>query len=345
MSRHKARRKGGARERVFGCDLLQLLQRSGQDVPQVLRSCTEFVEQHGVVDGIYRLSGVSSNIQRLRQEFESERCPDLRRDIYLQDIHCVSSLCKAYCRELPNPLLTYQLYHKFADAVAIQMEEARLVKIKEVLKELPVPHYRTLEFLMRHLLRMAAHSSQTNMHARNLAIVWAPNLLRSKDIETSGFNGTAAFMEVRVQSIVVEFILTHVEQLFGDAPLQAAESPRRSLLLAGGGQPPPYHVPAALSQGDGPPPIRPYHTIIELSSDHRRKGSLKAKKWRSIFHLGRSSHEAKRKMKALEEKEDKGGTRGLRPAKSMDSLSAVPSAGDGDPAPGELPQRRESFDA
>ncbi|NXX40416.1 RHG30 protein, partial [Tricholaema leucomelas] len=100
------------------------------------------VEQHGVVDGIYRLSGVSSNIQRLRQEFEAERCPTLQRDIYLQDIHCVSSLCKAYCRELPNPLLTYQLYHKFADAVATQMEEARLGKIKEVLKELPLPHYR-----------------------------------------------------------------------------------------------------------------------------------------------------------------------------------------------------------
>uniref|UniRef100_A0A8D0GYE7 Rho-GAP domain-containing protein n=1 Tax=Sphenodon punctatus TaxID=8508 RepID=A0A8D0GYE7_SPHPU len=34
--------------------------------PQVLKSCTEFVEQHGIVDGIYRLSGVSSNIQKLR---------------------------------------------------------------------------------------------------------------------------------------------------------------------------------------------------------------------------------------------------------------------------------------
>ncbi|NXD88725.1 RHG30 protein, partial [Halcyon senegalensis] len=67
---------------------------------------------------------------------------------------------------------------------------------------------------MRHLLRMASYSSQTNMHARNLAIVWAPNLLRSRDIEATGFNGTAAFMEVRVQSIVVEFVLTHVEQLF-----------------------------------------------------------------------------------------------------------------------------------
>lgn len=40
---------------------------------------------------------------------------------------------------------------------------------------------------------------------------------RSKDIEATGFNGTAAFMEVRVQSIVVEFILTHVPQLFPDA--------------------------------------------------------------------------------------------------------------------------------
>lgn len=31
---------------------------------------------------------------------------------------------------------------------------------------------------MRHLVKMASFSSETNMHARNLAIVWAPNLLR-----------------------------------------------------------------------------------------------------------------------------------------------------------------------
>uniref|UniRef100_A0A8C2TSL4 Rho GTPase-activating protein 30-like n=1 Tax=Coturnix japonica TaxID=93934 RepID=A0A8C2TSL4_COTJA len=337
-ARQKAKRKGGgAKEKVFGCDLLEHLQQSGKDVPQVLRSCTEFVEQHGVVDGIYRLSGVSSNIQRLRQEFDGDRSPDLTREVYLQDIHCVGSLCKLYFRELPNPLLTYRLYDRFADAVATQMEEARLVKIKEVLKELPPPHYRTLEFLMRHLLRMASHSRTTNMHARNLAIVWAPNLLRSRDIEATGFNGTAAFMEVRVQSIVVEFILTHVEQLFGDAPLcgtvpvtplppLGTEALRSSRLfpIDGSG---PYNVPAALSQGDGPPPIRPYHTIIELS-EHRRKGSLKAKKWKSIFHLGRS--DAKRKLGKAEDKEEKCGKLSLRPAKSMDSLSSVPYSSDGE---------------
>ena len=33
---------------------------------QVLQSCTAFIERYGIVDGIYRLSGVASNIQRLR---------------------------------------------------------------------------------------------------------------------------------------------------------------------------------------------------------------------------------------------------------------------------------------
>nr|XP_033781437.1 rho GTPase-activating protein 30 isoform X2 [Geotrypetes seraphini] len=331
-ARQKVKRKGASKDQVFGCDLVEHLQFSGQEVPQVLKSCTEFVEQHGIVDGIYRLSGISSNTQKLRQEFDIERNPDLNKKMYLQDIHCVSSTCKAYFRELPNPLLTFQLYDKFADAVAIQLEEERLVKIKEVLKELPQPHYRTLEFLMKHLIHMASFCSKTNMHARNLAIVWAPNLLRSKDIE-AGFNGTAAFMEVRVQSIVVEFILTHVQQLFQNAPLGSEnESYRRSLHMTGMpltiGQDDIYfrslsiNVPSILNQGDGPPQIRPYHTIIDIA-DHK-KGSLKAKKWRSIFNLGRSGNDSKRKSAKMDEKEGKSGKMNLRPAKSMDSLSSMP---------------------
>ncbi|XP_016065953.1 PREDICTED: rho GTPase-activating protein 30 isoform X2 [Miniopterus natalensis] len=337
-SRQKGKKKGGSKERVFGCDLQDHLQHSGQEVPQVLRSCAEFVEEYGVVDGIYRLSGVSSNIQKLRQEFEAERKPDLRKDVYLQDIHCVSSLCKAYFRELPDPLLTYRLYDKFAEAVAVQLEPERLVKILEVLRELPVPNYRTLEFLMRHLVHMASLSAQTNMHARNLAIVWAPNLLRSKDIEASGFNGTAAFMEVRVQSIVVEFILTHVDRLFGGAALSGGEleSGWRSLPgVRASGSPEdlmprslPYHLPSILQAGDGPPQIRPYHTIIEIA-EHKRKGSLKVRKWRSIFNLGRSGHETKRKFpRGAEDREDKSDKETLRPAKSMDSLSAAAGASD-----------------
>uniref|UniRef100_A0A8C0H5N9 Rho GTPase activating protein 30 n=1 Tax=Chelonoidis abingdonii TaxID=106734 RepID=A0A8C0H5N9_CHEAB len=143
-------------------------------------------------------------------------------------------------------------------------------------------------------------------------------------------------MEVRVQSIVVEFILNHVEQLFRDAPLcgKVQEEPWRE---CPGRATMSYNLPAMLNQGDGPPQIRPYHTIIELN-DHKRKGSLKVKKWRSIFNLGRSSNDSKRKLAKAEEKEDKSVKMSLRPAKSMDSLSSVPDANDGSPS-----SREESF--
>lgn len=62
----KLRQRGILRERVFGCDLGEHLHNSGHEVPQVVKSCAEFIEKHGVVDGIYRLSGISSNIQKLR---------------------------------------------------------------------------------------------------------------------------------------------------------------------------------------------------------------------------------------------------------------------------------------
>ncbi|KAM9789456.1 uncharacterized protein ACB057_012090 [Neosynchiropus ocellatus] len=329
----RVRRKVANKDKVFGCDLLEHLSASAQEVPVVLRCCSEFVEQHGIVDGIYRLSGVSSNIQKLRSEFESDGSLDLNKDLYLQDIHCVSSLCKAYFRELPNPLLTYELYDKFAEAVAIQLEEERLVKIRDVLKELPPPHYRTLEFLMRHLVKMASHSSETNMHARNLAIVWAPNLLRSKDIETSGFNGTAAFMEVRVQSIVVEFILSHVAQLFPDAGESPEWSKSLPLPSATANQEEGFFKPFSshvlgnignIGPGDGPLPMRPYHAIIEGTD--KRKGSLKGRKWMSIFNIGGRFQDQKKRHKHSTKEKDR---QTLRPARSMDSLSTQLHSKDG----------------
>lgn len=35
-------------------------------VPLVLKCCSAFIEEMGIVDGIYRLSGITSNIQKLR---------------------------------------------------------------------------------------------------------------------------------------------------------------------------------------------------------------------------------------------------------------------------------------
>ena len=67
---------------VFGTELTKLLADTGDEgtvgivtkenlttkylVPQVLRICTQFIEEHGIINGIYRASGISSNIQRIK---------------------------------------------------------------------------------------------------------------------------------------------------------------------------------------------------------------------------------------------------------------------------------------
>ena len=72
---------------VFGSELTKLLADTGDEgtaaaaiiighvksnnpfyisVPQVLRICTQFIEEFGIINGIYRASGISSNIQRIK---------------------------------------------------------------------------------------------------------------------------------------------------------------------------------------------------------------------------------------------------------------------------------------
>ncbi|XP_071316954.1 rho GTPase-activating protein 31 [Trachinotus anak] len=354
-TKQKTKKKGS--ENAFGCDLTEHLQNSGQDVPQVLKKCAEFIEEHGIVDGIYRLSGVTSNIQRLRQEFCSEACPDLTKEVYLQDIHCVGSLCKLYFRELPNPLLTYELYSKFTETVSVQGEHERLLYIQKVIKELPTPHFRTLEYLTKHLAHLATLSTQTNMHTRNLALVWAPNLLRSKNIEASSGNGDMAFQEVRIQQSVVEFILNHTAQIFSSDSVQIKPKEGSSLMcgekyatLPMSGQCGPMKLMSLEeAQARSLSPNHPvhkerqrenslpdtstatlYHTVIDIS-DSKRKFSGKSKKWKSIFNLGRSV-DSKGKLsrngsvfiraQGITEKA------ALRPSRSMESLCSLPTDDD-----------------
>lgn len=142
-SRRSLKQSGIYKERVFSCDLSEHLLNSGQEIPMVLKVCSKYIEDFGVVDGIYRLSGITSNIQRLRRSFDEERVPDMINSDMRQDIHAMSSLLKMYFRELPNPLCTYQLYEQFVEAIQSKGDSSeRLKAMKGTVQKLPPPHYR-----------------------------------------------------------------------------------------------------------------------------------------------------------------------------------------------------------
>ncbi|KAG9351506.1 hypothetical protein JZ751_022757, partial [Albula glossodonta] len=249
------------------------------------------------------------------------------------------------------------------EAVSAATDEERLIKIHDVIQQLPPPHYRTLEFLMRHLSHLATFSYVTNMHSKNLAIVWAPNLLRSKQIESACFSGTAAFMEVRIQSVVVEFILNHVDVLFspklssliregaGHNSLSRPKSllvssPSTKLLTLEEAQArtqaqinsPVTADSKYIEVGEGPAALQgKFHTVIEFPME-RKRPPPKVKKspvgsWRSFFNLGKSSSMSKRKLqrnpsepnelKAMALTGGRGDTGTLRSAKSEESLSSL----------------------
>ncbi|KAF5301071.1 hypothetical protein FQA39_LY10890 [Lamprigera yunnana] len=322
-SRRRLKQSGILKERVFGCDLGEHLLNSGHNIPTVLKCCTEFIEKHGIVDGIYRLSGVTSNIQKLRNAFDEDRIPDLYTEEILQDIHSVASLLKMYFRELPNPLCTYQLYQSFVAAVQgcgnisqnSFTDHDRLLKMREAVQKLPPPHYRTLEYLMKHLSKVAQHGTGTGMTTRNIAIVWAPNLLRCAELEVGG---VAALQGVGVQAVVTEFLICYADLIFcdhlpslnygnfemEDSSLSPKRSRPKSLAIS---------TPTKLitleeartkhllnktddsgyiEVGGGPNNLpKKYHTIIELPSGNRKRGLPKRSPsgWRSFFSKSRNN--------------------------------------------------------
>ena len=117
-------------------------------------------------------------------------------------------------------VLSVLKWHQFASflslnsysqaAIKIPEESERQIAVHHVVQQLPPPHYRTLEYLLRHLSRVASFSSQTGMHAKNLAIVWSPNLLRPMALDSGG----TALLEVSVQAIIIEYLIRNVHVFF-----------------------------------------------------------------------------------------------------------------------------------
>ncbi|GFY53854.1 hypothetical protein TNIN_334112 [Trichonephila inaurata madagascariensis] len=321
-SRRKLKQSGILKERVFGCDLGEHLMNTSRDIPLVLKCCTEFIEQHGIVDGIYRLSGVTSNIQKLRLAFDEDRVPNLMDEAILQDIHCVASLLKMYFRELPNPLLTFHLYDKFVNAVQAD-EDMRLLKLRDVVQQLPPPHYRSLEYLMRHLSKVAAHGFQTGMTPKNVAIVWAPNLLRSRDIENGG---VGALHVVGVQAVLTEYLIRYTDIIFSEkmpvfpSPKINEETPKKTRPKSLAISTPtkllsleearsraltsnlPGEQQKFIDVGGGEEnlPIK-YHTVIELPTRRRSVGKSKKSPsgWKSFFSRGWQTTSGRRKNRRL----------------------------------------------
>ncbi|TVY39219.1 RHO GTPase-activating protein [Lachnellula occidentalis] len=196
---------------VFGLSLEQLFERDGSAVPMVVYQCIQAVDLFGLeVEGIYRLSGTSSHITKIKAMFDNDASKvDFRNpENFMHDVNSVAGLLKQFFRELPDPLLTFEHYTGFIEAARNDDDIVRRDSLHAIINSLPDPNYATLRAITLHLNRVQENSSSNRMTAGNLAIVWGPTLMGAH----SGSNIQDAGLQVRV----VDTILHNTYQIFDD---------------------------------------------------------------------------------------------------------------------------------
>ncbi|KAL9607507.1 MAG: hypothetical protein Q9167_007581 [Letrouitia subvulpina] len=211
---------------LFGSELEHRAEYEGGGIPGIVMRCIEEVELRGMdVEGIYRKSGGNSQTQQIKEGFERTNDYDIS-DPDL-DIHAVTSTLKQYLRKLPIPLVTYIVYDKLlksapplAQAHAAgapppnpnhnldpEQREQRVDSMRKAVNELPPLHRTCLEVLVFHLARVVEREKENLMTSWNVAVVFAPTIMRPDDIARE-------MSENLAKSQAVQFLIENCQGVF-----------------------------------------------------------------------------------------------------------------------------------
>ena len=177
-----------------------------------LKDCLSELESRGLTDqGLYRVGGVISKVKKLLNQAldpgPGEELPDMS-DPKQWESKTLASAVKQYFRDLSKPLMTYQLYSTFLEAVKKEDEATRLNEIYLVTQKLPRANREILKVLIRHLNKVSVKSDKNLMTASNLGVVFGPGLLRPRE-ET-----VASIMDIKFCNEVIAILIENCERFF-----------------------------------------------------------------------------------------------------------------------------------
>nr|XP_040131494.1 unconventional myosin-IXa isoform X9 [Ictidomys tridecemlineatus] len=214
--------------RQFGVELSRLTSED-RTVPLVVEKLINYIEMHGLyTEGIYRKSGSTNKIKELRQGLDTD-AENVNLDDY--NIHVIASVFKQWLRDLPNPLMTFELYEEFLRAMGLQERKETIRGVYSVIDQLSRTHLNTLERLIFHLVRIALQEETNRMSANALAIVFAPCILRCPDT-TDPLQSVQDISKTTtcVELIVVEQMNKYKARLKDISSLEFAENKAKTRL-------------------------------------------------------------------------------------------------------------------
>ncbi|XP_047961721.1 rho GTPase-activating protein 5-like isoform X1 [Salvia hispanica] len=142
----------------------------GNSVPTILlRMQTRLYEEGGLqAEGIFRINAENSQEENVRKQLNKGIVP------HGIDVHCLSGLIKAWFRELPSGVLDCL---SAEDVMHCNTEE----ECSELVKQLPPTEGALLDWAINLMADVVQHHHLNKMNARNIAMVFAPNMTQMAD--------------------------------------------------------------------------------------------------------------------------------------------------------------------
>ncbi|XP_016397955.1 rho GTPase-activating protein 17-like isoform X2 [Sinocyclocheilus rhinocerous] len=194
---------------AFGTALDEHLKRSGREIALPIEACIMMLLETGMKEeGLFRIAAGASKLKKLKAALD---CSTSQLEEFYSDPHAVAGALKSYLRELPEPLMTYQLYDEWTQASNVPDPDKRLQALWVTCNQLPKNNKANFRYLIKFLAKLAQESDVNKMTPSNIAIVLGPNLLWAK---TEGsLAEMAAATSVHVVTII-EPIIQHADWFF-----------------------------------------------------------------------------------------------------------------------------------
>ncbi|KAM6978548.1 rho GTPase-activating protein 6 isoform 1-T1 [Tautogolabrus adspersus] len=184
-----------------------------RQVPRVVDLCCQHLEKHGLQTvGIFRVGSSKKRVRQLREEF------DHGWDVQLgveHSVHDVAALLKVFLRDMPDPLLTRDLYTAFINTLLLDDSDQESA-IQLLIFLLPPCNSDTLQRLLCLLSTVAAHAEDSLNHkgheitgnkmtSLNLATIFGPNLLHKQKNSDKEF-AVQSFARAEESSAIISVV-------------------------------------------------------------------------------------------------------------------------------------------
>uniref|UniRef100_A0A8C3KRL4 SH3 domain-binding protein 1 n=1 Tax=Calidris pygmaea TaxID=425635 RepID=A0A8C3KRL4_9CHAR len=196
----------------YGVPLETHLKSLSREIALPIEACVMMLLASGMrEEGLFRLAAGASVLRKLKSSLASGS--NALEEFY-SDPHAVAGALKSYLRELPQPLMTFELYDEWVKVASLKDIDDRVQSLQDTCGRLPRDSYNNLRYLIKFLAKLAEHQEVNKMTPSNIAIVLGPNLLwPQQSTEDPVQLDLASVSSIQVVG-VVEALIQNADTLF-----------------------------------------------------------------------------------------------------------------------------------